>query len=281
MAIGDALSKSTTYGDIEDILRVALNLPDEPPSSYILKKISLGIQTISKKLNGQEDPAYLTTNATLTISGSANPYTVDLSGVAPFIDRIVLVVHVTTGGTRTEVQLLSARDAENIIGLTNYYGSSIFGLFEGDVLRLYKGSSFSITTASDTIELKYYRQPKVGSVSTNSVLSDTAFTIGADGITITNFTGMTTAYVGGTFIGSDNAGNPFARTIVHYVSATSFVVGATIAGVGAATNGYVVPPGVSAYTVTRGTYLDLPEGYVDELIELVKPQIQGAQNGTR
>lgn len=285
MAIGDALSKVWTYGKVEDTarLRSGTVMDTTISASLALDVISQNVQQVAKRIvdsGGYYAKQYLTTNATLTISGSANPYSVNLSSLAPFLDKPDRVVHVTTGGTRTLVKILPSLDeAEQMQSLTSTYGSSIFGAYEGDSLRLYKGSSFTITTATDTIELKYFRQAKVGSVSGTTVISDTAFTIAADGITISAFTGTTSAYVGGLFVGLDNAVAAFVRTIVQYVSATSFIVDTAIAGTGASTNGYIIPPGTSTYTTTRGTYIDVPDVFGDLVITMTAGAFARHRNG--
>ncbi|MBE3116688.1 hypothetical protein IMZ68_05725, partial [Candidatus Bathyarchaeota archaeon] len=89
MAAGSALSKVWTYGKIEDIARLRVGAIAETilNSTLALDVISMGIQKIAKRLNGAAAPWYEKTNSTLTISGSANPYTVDLSSVEPFIDQ--------------------------------------------------------------------------------------------------------------------------------------------------------------------------------------------------
>ena len=170
MAIGAALSKQTTYAQIEDKVRLDTDTVSDYRVSpvWFLKEISLSVEKIGGILLSAGHPFYLTTNSTLTISGTANPYTVDLSGLTSFPDRIDRVVHVTTGGVRTFVPKRTQEEAEKILSLSTIYGSSLFHVFEGDALRLYRGSSFTITTATDTVEMKYLRQPIVGSVTRSS-----------------------------------------------------------------------------------------------------------------
>lgn len=166
MAIGDAVAKDTTYAEIEDIVRLRTGTIDDPKVSatLMLKEISLSIQKIVGILNGANAPFYLTTNPSLVITGSVNPYTIDVSAVSPYLDRIVKLVHVA-GGVRTLVKMLGQEEVEQMSSLTTIYANSLFGVWEGDAIRLYKGGSFTLTPASDTTELKYYRQPKVSTVA--------------------------------------------------------------------------------------------------------------------
>lgn len=175
MAVGDALSKIWTYGKVEEIARLRTGtLTDKTISpSLALDIISLNVQRVAKRLTdsgGNYARQYITTVTGLSITGSANPYSVDLSSVSPFIDKISYVVHVTSSGTRTRVELRSSEEAEEMPNLTGTHASSLFGVYRGDSLRLYKGNSFTITTASDTIEVEYYRQAKVSSVTKNSYI---------------------------------------------------------------------------------------------------------------
>lgn len=272
MATGSALSKIWTYGKIEDAARVRLGLlaDTELNSTFALDIISMGVQKIAKRLNGAAAPWYMHTKNTLTITGSANPYSVDLSAVAPFIDQVIRVVHVNAGGTRTIARKMQPEEAENYSSQTNSYVSSLSYLHEGDGLILNKLSGFTITIATDLIELKYYRQPIVGSVSSAAVVSDVAWS--ASGTAVSSFTGMTTALVGGIFVGTDNGGNFFARTIVGYTSSTAFVISSSLISDGAGTNGYIVPPNSNTYTITRGTYIDLPDSYASLLLDEVSSQ---------
>lgn len=163
MPIGDPASKETTYGEIEDIVRLRTGTIDDPrlSPSLMLKEISLSIQKINGILNGATAPFNLTTNTTITITGTANPYIMDLSGISPYLDRIVRLVHITAALVRTRVDLVSPEEAEDRQALTNIYGNSIWGVWEGDAIRLYRGNSFTVTPATDTTELKYYRQSRV------------------------------------------------------------------------------------------------------------------------
>lgn len=170
MAIGDPVSKDTTYGEIEDKVALATGVVGNSlfPPAWFLKEISLSVQKLAGVLNNAQDPFYTVTNTSLTLSGSANPYSVDLSSLSPFIDRIIRFVHITSGGTRTQVKFVSEHEAEERTKMSNIFATSLWGSWEGDAIRVYAGSSFTITPASDTTELKYYRQPKVTSVTRNS-----------------------------------------------------------------------------------------------------------------
>jgi hypothetical protein len=269
MSIGDALSKIWTYGKIDEQSRVRTGTMSDTllRSALAYDVVSMGIQKIAKRLNGAATPWYLTTASTLTISGSANPYSVDLSSVSPYIDQLIRVVHVTSGGTRTIVRQLQPEEAENYSSMTNAYAGEIGYVHEGDSLRLYKLTSFTITTASDTIEIKYYRQPKIGTATSTSVVYDGAFT--SSGITISAFTGMTQALVGGTFVGNDTGSHTFARAITKYISTTSFEISSALTDDGATGVGFIIPPSSNTAAVTSGTYIDLPDSHAMLLLDEV------------
>jgi hypothetical protein len=269
MATGDALSKLWTYGKIDEQARIRTGTISDTllPSSLAYDIISMGIQKIAKRLNGSAAPWYLTTKSSLAITGSANPYYVDLSSVSPFIDQIIKVTHITTGGTRTIMRGLQSEESENYASLTNTYAGSIGYVHEGDSLALYKLTTFTMTVASDLVELKYYRQPKIGTVTSAAVVCDDAFT--SAGTVITAYTGMTTALVGGTLVGRDSSANKFARTITKYLSATSFEVSSALVADGACTYGYIVPPSSNTYAAVSGTYIDLPDSYAELLLDEV------------
>ena len=173
MSIGDALSKSVTYADVEDLVRLRTNMLEDATltPSLMLKEISLSVQKIAAILNQAGMPHYLTTSTAYSIEGSENPYYLDISGISPYIDTIVRLVHVNSAGTRTLVRMVSTEEAERRIGaMTNIHASSLLGVWEGDSIRLYKGSLFTITIATDTTELKYMRMPIVASVTRASYL---------------------------------------------------------------------------------------------------------------
>ena len=182
MAIGAALSKSTTYKEVEDIVRLRTNTISDTTitSSLVIKLISLAVQKLAKVLNGATAPFYTTTTNDTTgglirlmLSGTENPFSVDLSSISPFIDSIKKVVFFDISPatpTRTLVKQLKFEDLESVQGLTSFYGSSLFYSWEGDALKIFKGGSFTITIASDDIAVTYYRLPMVASVTTASYL---------------------------------------------------------------------------------------------------------------
>lgn len=277
MAIADPLCKNTTYGQIEDIVRLRTNTIGDMQISQTLmiKEICFAVQKWAKVLNGAAAHFYQKTVSTLVITGSGNPYSIDLSGLNPFLDKVIRVVHKTAGGTRTLVNLLQPSKVEKITSLTTLYASSVFGVYEGDSIKLYAGSSFTITTATDTIELQFYRQPIVSSAVAPTVVYDAAFTAASDGITISSVTGVLAAHVGGIFVGTDFLGALFSKKITSYISNTSFTIDAPVAA-GAGTLGYIIPP-LSALVGT-GSYPDIPDSYIPTIIDEVVSKIQMYKN---
>lgn len=276
-AIGDPLCKNTTYGQIEDIVRLRTNTIGDMQvsSSLVVKEICFAVQKWAKLLSAATTPFYQKTVSTLVITGSGNPYSVDLSALNPFIDRIIRVVHKTTGGTRTLVNLLSPSEAEKITALSSIHSSSIFGVNEGDSIKLYVGSSFTVTTATDTIELQFYRQPIVSTAVAPTVVYDASFTVAADGVTISGFTGVLAAHVGGKLTATDSTSALFSRSITGYISSTSFTISPSVAA-GTATLGYITPPGSSL--VGTGAYPDIPDAFIPTIIDEVVSKVQMYKN---
>ena len=170
MAIGDALAKNSTYQNIIDLAKIkgGALLDAFPTDSLLIKQISLACQKWAKILIGVEHPFYVKPEVSISITGSANPYSVNLTGQNPFPEKVLNVVHKTTGGTRTLVNLVSPIEAENFLALTNTNATSIVGVWEGDSINLYAGGSFTITTASDACLVTYIRQAIVSSVTVSS-----------------------------------------------------------------------------------------------------------------
>ena len=276
-AIGDPLCKNTTFAQIEDIVRLRTNTISDMqvPQSLVIKETCFAVQKWAKILSAATTPFYQKTVGTLVITGASNPYSVDLSALNPFIDRIIRVVHKTTGGTRTLVKMLNSDEAEKIQSLTTLYSSSIFGVHEGDSIKLYVGATFTITTGTDTIELQFYRQPIVSTAVTPTIVADAAFTVASDGVTVSAFTGAAATHVGGTFIGTDSAAGYFARNIVAYIGSTSFVIASAVVA-GAGTNGYILPPGSAL--VGSGAYPDIPDSFVPTIIDEVVSKVQMYKN---
>jgi hypothetical protein len=165
MAVGDALSKNTTYKDVIDLVKIRVNLDGDPfiNDTLLMKEIYLSNSRWLKFLFTSNAPGYPSSTTTLTdsITGSANPYSLDISSVSPFIDKIVRVVHTTSAGVRTNAVRRNPISAEDDQQLSNMNSTSLWYVDEGDVLRFYKGSAFTITIASDDVEIQYYRQAKI------------------------------------------------------------------------------------------------------------------------
>ena len=190
MAIGAALSKSTTYKEVEDIVRLRTNTISDTTitSSLVIKLISLAVQKWAKVLNGATAPFYTTTTNDTTgglirlmLSGTENPFSVDLSSISPFIDSIKKVVFFDISPatpTRTLVKQLKFEDLESVQSLTSFYGSSLFYSWEGDSLKIFKGASVDTPDITGTIAgnnvdyiiLTFYRLPIVTGVTTASNL---------------------------------------------------------------------------------------------------------------
>jgi len=183
MAIGAALSKSTTYKEVEDIVRLRTNTISDTTitSSLVIKLISLAVQKWAKVLNGATAPFYSQTSSEVDVVGTANPFSVDLTTLThatltnsayTFLDTIKKVVMLASTGsaTRTLVKQLKFEDLESVQSLTSFYGSSLFYSWEGDSLKIFKGANVTVTAGTMKFLITYYRLPLVAGVTTASYL---------------------------------------------------------------------------------------------------------------
>lgn len=94
------------------------------------------------------------------------------------------------------------------------------------------------TLSSSTIDLSTVLQA-------NNILTDSAYTVAANGLDITNFgASVTINYVGGTFVAIDN-GTPVTRVVAAFVGAGAFTLGGTALTAGAiTTTAFLIPPAV-------------------------------------
>lgn len=114
-----------------------------------------------------------------------------------------------------------------------------------NALRNLIGTPLTGTLSSATIDLSTVLQA-------NSILTDSAYTVAANGLDITNFgSSVTINYVGGTFIGIDN-GTPITRVVAAYVGTGAFTLGGTALTAGAiVTTAYVIPPAVGGILAVK------------------------------
>ena len=172
MAVGDPLGKNVTYGNIEDSVRLEAGIID---SAYLtpqlfLSEISLSVMKVVNILNGLTTRFYGTKNTALTLSGMANPYIVDITGITAFPIKIIRVTHVTTGGVRSKVVPLDANEGETQLKLNDSDSSGIHYVDEGDSLEVWAGSAFTIVTATDKIHVYYQRQPQIASATRSTYI---------------------------------------------------------------------------------------------------------------
>lgn len=115
----------------------------------------------------------------------------------------------------------------------------------------------------------------------SSILTDSAYTVAANGLDITNFgASVTVNYVGGTFVGIDN-GTPVTRVIAAFVGAGAFTLGGTPLTAGSiVTTAFVIPPAngglfaVKKLTATNTTIYvvnPLPKELYGELYNTTTP----------
>lgn len=172
MAIGGPLSQNFTYGKVEDDVRITTGLVDNTviSPSLMLSEISLSVNKIATILNGLTTRFYGTKNQTLTLAGSANPYTIDMTGISPFPIKISRVVHVTGAGARTSVQKMTAEQAQNKYSVSDNFAPSVAFVDMGDTLEFWAASGFTVTTATDKIHIYYFRQPTISNATRTTYL---------------------------------------------------------------------------------------------------------------
>ena len=126
--------------------------------------------------------------------------------------------------------------------------------------------------ATDMAKVLYYKKHAdiVAGGGSSTVVYDNAFTVGADGVTITNFTGVLASHVGGTLVGSDGNSALFSRVITSYISPTSFTIASAV-GAGAG-SGYIVPATSTSDTLVPSPYFDMILDYA--MIESLKEKPQ-------
>lgn len=180
------VSKNTTYLDIIDMVKLQTGAFKNPliNNTFLLKQISISIQNIARQLpKEQKEQYYLYPYSGLIISGTANPYTVDLSTINPYVEDAQIYIHVTAGGVRTHAQVMDANKAENLSSLQQY-ATTLLGAKIGDKLQLFAGSSFTITTSTDTLIFNFIRQTIASGVTTASYidLSDSLIQLLVDAV---------------------------------------------------------------------------------------------------
>lgn len=166
-AVGDAVGKYWTYAKVAQAARIATGkISDATVSDALMLDL---INAAIAEVCAETKHALPTTDATLTITGTANPYLCSIVNYVPLPDSIRDVFHVTGAGVRTPcVQVSTREEAESLVAMSSF-SSSIFFVNEMDVLVLEKGSLFTVTIATDKIHLTYSRQPKM---STTVALTD-------------------------------------------------------------------------------------------------------------
>lgn len=133
--------------------------------------------------------------------------------------------------------------SSNVISLTSasFTGGSIFAILSVKNVTnpaLVKRIPFWMKHMVDNSFVNSFMN--TGGTSSNSVVMDISYTIGANGVTITDFSGVLPSHVGCLFVGYDSAANGFVRTISGYLTNSSFTVSEAIAGTGESDVGFIV-----------------------------------------
>lgn len=156
-----ALSKLTTYSTLTTNVRNEARITTSGFSlmtdAYIRSLILLAVQRWAKVLTDAEKPFYRE-KSNLTLLGIESPYYADTSALSPYWNKNVRLTHVTTGGTRTPINILDPQDTESIAKLSNVQATSINAIFLGWGFRVFFGSSVTVTTSTDVLEFVYDSQ---------------------------------------------------------------------------------------------------------------------------
>jgi len=161
------LGKNTTYGQIVDLIRSKPGMQDNPffSDALLVKEINNEISNLYAK---KADKGFYQKRETYSLSGSSNPYHVDLSSTIPFPYKIVDVVY--KGSGRTSIKQVSQIRLEEELQLTNINTNSIYCSIGGDAIDFSFGSDISVVTA-DAIEVVYQRQPTLPTIQPGKVFS--------------------------------------------------------------------------------------------------------------
>ena len=156
-----ALSRITTYStlttNVRNESRVTTSGYSLMTDAYVRDISKLCVQRWAKILTDAEKPFYRD-KENLTVSGSANPYYADTSSLNPYWNKSVRLVHVTSGGTRTPINVGYPETAEEVAKLENVQANSINAMQLGWGFRIFFGSALTVTTGTDVIEFTFDSQ---------------------------------------------------------------------------------------------------------------------------
>jgi hypothetical protein len=152
------LAKQSTYKDVLDILEMRTGIFDK--KNLFIKQIDLAINEIFAR---NQNKHFYQRHKRYSISGSANPYAVDLSLMLPFPKSILNVTYIY-GSERKTIVPLTPNDLENISQLTEMNSNSIYYNNKGDSLELFFGSSFEDVT-DNLVDVHVVRQPNTDIVT--------------------------------------------------------------------------------------------------------------------
>ena len=157
-----ALSKNTTYGTLVTNARNEARMTTTGYSlltdANLYLIISYIIQRFALILTANNKPFYRD-KENLTLIGDASPYYVDCSALNPYWNNNVRLVHVTSGGTRTPINVLDPNKAEDMAKLATIEAKTILALQLGWGFRIFFGSGITVTKSTDVIEFAFDSQP--------------------------------------------------------------------------------------------------------------------------
>lgn len=162
-----ALSRLTTYSTLTTNVRAEGRITTTGYSlmtdAYVRSLALMSVQRWARVLADNAKPFYRDKES-LTLIGIESPYYVDTSALSPYWGGFVRLVHVTSGGTRTAINVLFPKTAEDIALLSSTGSNAITAVFLGWGFRIFFGSGITVTPASDTIEFTFDSQ----AIPTNS-----------------------------------------------------------------------------------------------------------------
>jgi hypothetical protein len=157
-----ALSRLTTYGtlttNVRNDARITTTGFSLMTDALIRDYTKLVVQRWAKVLTEGGKPFYRT-KENLTLIGTADLcYSKAYTTLTPYWNEGVRLVYVSTAGVRTPVNVASPTTSEELSKLANVEANSINAIQLGWGFRVFFGSAFTLTTATDVLEFSYDSQ---------------------------------------------------------------------------------------------------------------------------
>ena len=158
--VPQGMATNQTYQTLEDLVR-AKTMNFDMTDSYLIECLNQNVSNIYSKL---KDRKRYRQTARLSLMGSSNPYTVDLTILNPFPSKINNLVYL--GYDRTNGIELNPVDAVQAEQLSTTNGNSVYYVPSGDSILVWLGSNLTVVQRS-SVYMLYERQPDISVDTTN------------------------------------------------------------------------------------------------------------------